>query len=123
MTKYPAVCAEVTASFSVLSETIKAVQKTLTDKHDRKDLNLLISRLQRGEKEKLNLTAALHLERIRKQNQQQLDEQSMGTADLRILSLLQQGVSSLKQKIAAEVGEINEVLEELHFYFMEEGND
>jgi DNA repair REX1-B len=123
MTNYPAICAEVTASFAVLSETINAVQKALADRHDRKDLAALISRLQKGEKEKLSLTAALHLESIRAQTQRQLDEQIMETADTRISSLLQQGVSSLQQLIAAAVEEINEVLEELRFALIEEESD
>lgn len=122
MTNYPAVCAEVTASFSVLSETINAVRTTFTEKHGRKDLTAMIAHLQKSEKEKLNLTAALHLESIRAQAQSQIDEQSMET-DTRIASLLEQGVSSLKQSIAATVDEINEVLEELRFALMEEESD
>ena len=120
---YPALCVEVTASFSVLSEMINAVQKVLTEKHDRSDLTVLISRLQKGEKEKLNLTAALHLERIRAQSQRQLVEQSMESADTRISSLLHQSVDSLKQKIADIVEDINEVLEELRLSLLEDDND
>lgn len=115
-------CVEVTASFSVLSEMINAVQKVLTDKHDRSDLTVLISCLQKGEKEKLNLTAALHLERIRAQCQRQLVEQSMESADTRISSLLDQSVDSLKQKVADAVEDINEVLEELRLSLLEDND-
>lgn len=122
MSEYPEVCAAVTASFSVLSETINAVQKTLSEQHGRKDLASLIARLQKGEKEKLNLTAALHLEQIRAQAQAHIDEESMED-DKRISSLLAEGVLSLRQKISSTMEEINEALEELRFFFVEEQVD
>jgi len=125
LSHYPSVCAEATASFSVLSETINAVRRILDETHkDRSDLTKLIARLQKVEQEKLNLTAALHLEKIRAQSQQQLDDQQRqredGAVDTRIASLLEQGVASLKQRIATTVEEINETLEELRYALMDE---
>ena len=127
---YPGVCAETTAAFSVLSETVIAVRRLLDDssRHNRKDLVLLLTRLQQGEKEKLNLTAALHLEKIRAANQEQLDEQQAALAasgcgsavDHRIASLLDEGVKSLLQKIALSVEEINDALAELQCALLEE---
>jgi len=121
---YPNVCAETTASFSVLSETIIAVRRILNDDpHNRKDLTKLLTRLQKAEKEKLNLTAALHLEKIRANSQKQLDEQQEkaedGPVDTRIALLLEEGVAALEQKILTTVEEINEILEELRFALME----
>lgn len=127
VSNYPSVCAETTASFSVLSETILAVRRVLdAPPHRRRDLTRLVTRLQAGEKEKLNLTAALHLEQIRANSQKQMDEQQekMGgegpAVDTRIALLLEESVETLKEKIAATVEEINETLEELRFALMEE---
>ena len=126
---YPSVCAETTASFSVLSESIIAVRQILDDDahHNRKDLVKLLTRLQQNEKQKLNLTAALHMEKIRAQSQQQLDEQQErdenGPLDTRIASLLQEGVRSLQHKIALTVEQINGTLEELRFALVEEGEN
>jgi DNA repair REX1-B len=121
------VCAEVTASFSVLSETISAARHVLADphkRHGRQDVADVIVRLQNGEKEKLNLTAALHLERIRAQAQLRMDDSTNGTvpSDTRILNLLQQGVDSLQQKIATTIEGINEALEELTMLLEEESS-
>ena len=126
---YPSVCAETTASFSVLSESIIAVRRILDDnaRHNRIDLVQLLTRLQQSEKEKLNLTAALHLEKFRAQSQQQLEEQQEQTEgqplDTRVASLLQEGVRSLQHKIALSVEQINETLEELRFALVEEGEN
>ena len=127
---YPSICAETTAAFSVLSETVIAVRRFLDEssRHNRKDLVQLLTRLQQGEKEKLNLTAALHLEKIRAANQKQLDEQQAALAasgcgpavDHLIASLLDEGVKSLQQKIAMSVEEINETLAELQCALVEE---
>lgn len=127
---YPSVCAETTAAFSVLSETVIAVRRLLDDsaRHNRSDLVQLLTRLQQGEKEKLNLTAALHLEKIRAANQEQLDEQQALLAasgcgpavDHRTASLLDEGIKSLQQKITLLVENINETLAELQCALVEE---
>lgn len=113
---YPAACAKATASFSVLSETINLIQGILDGKHQRKDLTVLVAALQNHEREKLNLTAALHLERIRAQNQ--LLETSEG--DERITGFLNEGVASIRRRVATCVEEINDVLEELRYAKLEE---
>lgn len=114
ITNYPAVCARATASFSVLSDTINTVRAILAEKHSRKDLAKLIGNLQQHEKEKLNATAALHLERIREK-----DEVASG-GDERIQRLLSDGVVSLRSKVTELIGEINEVLEEMRYEMAEE---
>jgi len=114
ITNYPSVCARATASFSVLSDTINTIRAILAEKHGRKDLTKLIGKLQRHEKEKLNTTAALHLERIREKNEVAPD------GDERIRQLLIGGVASLRAKVTELINEINEVLEELRYEMAEE---
>ena len=124
MTSYISGCAHATAAFAVLSETIIMIRSTLTDPtqgHNRTDLEKLLTNLQSQEKEKLNLTAALHLERIRERNENMNTLESTSShSDDRILKLLNQGVQSLTQKIDAIVGDINETLEELRYALLEE---
>ena len=116
ITTYPPLCAKVTASFSVLSDTINAVKSTLEKVHGRKNIATVISQLQKSEGEKLNLTAALHLERLRLRNLQ-LDVgeggRGGGGSDDRTVRLLKDGIQTLEQKISGVVEAINEVLEEL----------
>jgi DNA repair REX1-B len=115
MTFYPDACSKATASFSVLSETIKAVQDILNKDPSRSHLARLVSQLQAREKEKLHLTAAYHLERIRHQNHQVHPEK-----DHRIDILLGDGVRSIQIKINACVEMINEIVEEIRFALFEE---
>eukprot|EP00579_Thalassiosira_antarctica_P009247 CAMPEP_0201879470 /NCGR_PEP_ID=MMETSP0902-20130614/10334_1 /ASSEMBLY_ACC=CAM_ASM_000551 /TAXON_ID=420261 /ORGANISM="Thalassiosira antarctica, Strain CCMP982" /LENGTH=273 /DNA_ID=CAMNT_0048407293 /DNA_START=24 /DNA_END=845 /DNA_ORIENTATION=- len=116
MTNYPTLCAKVTASFSVLSDTINAVKSSLDQQHKRRDITEFITQLQKSEGEKLNLTAALHLERLRLRNSQlemmSPSEGSIGYDD-RTVKLLKNGIQSLEQNISGVVESINEVLEEL----------
>ena len=130
MTTYISSCAHATAAFAVLSETIIMIRTTLADPkngHDRKDLEQLLTNLQSQEREKLNLTAALHLERIRERNENMNTLDSTTTSnnksDDRILKLLNQGVQSLTQKIDDIVGDINETLEELRYALLEEDEE
>jgi hypothetical protein len=114
MTNYPYVCAAATSSFSVCSDTINIIQTVLADpqQRNRPDLQKLIGTLQTHEKEKLSLTAALHLDRIR--------ESQHGGGDERILALLQEAVASLRAKIEACVEQINDALEEIRYAMVEE---
>jgi len=116
ITNYPTLCAKVTASFSVLSDTINAAKSSLEKQHRRKDIINVIVQLQKSESEKLNLTAALHLERLRLNNSQlEVMSPSEGDngADERTINLLKDGIQSLERKISGVVESINEVLEEL----------
>jgi DNA repair REX1-B len=143
---YPLVCADVTATFTVLSSTINAIRsdhghRTLENSHA---IVELINRLQRAEQTKLQLTAALHLERMRIQAQQQrtssesngerTDEdeidptgngeellpidpssQNLSEHQERIASLLKESIHVLRKKIGLTIEEINDVLEELRY--------
>ena len=124
ITNYPTLCAKVTASFSVLSDTINAVKSTL-EEHPKKrtDITSVITQLQKSEGEKLNLTAALHLEKLRLRNSQlELGEgsEAFSSLDERTIKLLKDGIQSLERKISTAVEKINEDLEELRCIFADE---
>lgn len=114
VTSYPDTCSKVTASFSVLSETVKAIQVILAEERRRKDLSRVIAQLQSHEKEKLQLTAAHHLERIRRKNM------ADAKSDPRIEKLLGEGVRGLHVKIGSCVEQINETIDELRCALLEE---
>lgn len=135
LTSYPGLISTVTASFAVISNSIKAIQSVLdseaekSNNKDRNDVVAFIQQLQMLEKEKLNLTAALHLEKIREKNQilhltgmnaetsrSSLDDDNMKyEKNDATLQLLRQGVSELQRKITRCVEMINDVLEELRY--------
>ena len=115
MTEYPNICVRATASFSVLSETINAIASVLKETHKRPKLVKFLSKLQKEEQTKLNLTAALHLERIRELN---IDRNADGGE--RTTLLLQDGVTSLRGKLATCIDSINETLEEIRYALADE---
>lgn len=124
ITAYPNLCAKVTASFSVLSDTINSVKSSLdeTDGENKQDngrheMSNFISQLQKCESEKLNLTAALHLERLRLSNLRLGD--GNGKCNQVATKLLTKGIRSLEQKIALVIESINEVLDELRCISLE----
>jgi hypothetical protein len=103
LTNYPSVCAEATAHFAVVSDTVLSIHSCLLEKMKRPDLAQLVHNLQQHEKEKLSLTAALHLERIR---------ESQG-GEQRILALVKQEIQSLENRIRICCQEINDNIEEI----------
>lgn len=111
-------CAKVTATFSVLSDTINAVKTTLVEKHKRNDIGRTIKQLQQYEGEKLNLTAAMHLEKLRLRNEEL--GLSFDGSDEASAQLLKEGIQSLEEKVSSNVESINEVLEELRCIAAEE---
>jgi len=82
-----------------------------------------IETLQGLEKEKLNYTAALHLEKIRGRNEvveREIASQNGGgtggnDGNERIAQLLEESIVSLEGKVRGCVEEINEILEELRY--------
>jgi len=138
ITNYPTICAQATATFSVLSDTINVIAKILAEQEKQspsvKEVLILIRQLQQHEKQKLNLTAALHLERIREQSSRgadvhqdvseiEGDRQPNSRGDERITRLLQEGVASLQGQIRSCVEKINEDIEELKCCVMEYQDD
>ena len=117
ITDYPALCAKVTASFSVLSDTINAAKSSLLEQHKRKDISAVVEQLQKHECEKLNFTAALHLERLRLNN----SELGVGNdADERAAKLLRESIQTLEGKISLTVQSINESIDELRCIAVDE---
>lgn len=131
ITRYPALCAEVTANFAVLSDTINKVLNHTTTSQP---IQQLLKQLQSHEREKLNLTAALHLEQLRRESsleaavshQENSNNSNNGTTDSnddRIRLLLESSISSLAQKIAVFVEDITQVLEELRYLALDEDEE
>ena len=112
MTSYPNTCAKATASFSVLSDTIKSI-RTILKARRRTDWTQCVDLLQQHEQTKLQLTAASHLEQIRAQQE----------ADPKTANLLQQGVTNLHQKIQTCVEDIHEVLDEIRCAILDDHED
>lgn len=113
LTAYPEACALATASFSVVSNTIRGVAEemaTRSNNHSLKQYIQWIKSLQALEKEKLQLTAALHLEKIRANNEQGQKRHKESDS---VFGLLLQGITAMEEKIQTCVSEINEVLDEL----------
>ena len=138
MQYYPPVCANVTATFSVLSSTINAVRSDLESREDNqksiREILELLTRLQRAEQSKLQFTAALHLERMRfvaeVQNQKATSNCGVDDSDTverlvdsgsetehhgTISKLLNESIRVLRNKTANVIGEINDILEELRY--------
>jgi len=123
LSHYPPLTTSITATFAVISSSIKEMQQLLSkhNSNDSKDIAQNIKKLQELEKEKLNLTAALHLEKIRERNErlelesQRDDSGNNDDGDDRVLQLLKEGVLKLKRNLNKCVEEINDVLEELRY--------
>lgn len=92
----------------------------------RNDISNVIIQLQKSESEKLNLTAALHLERLRLRNSELdvavrgNDGDDEGDDDGRTIQLLKDGIKSLQSNISKVVELINEAMDELRCIDVEE---
>jgi len=113
LSEYPVACSNATASFAILSNTVNIIKEILEKNFGRNDLRRLIEQLQQREKEKLNLTAELQLERIREKN-------SSHSGDDHIGKFLNQGIIDLHNKLSSCIDEINEILDELKYATVEE---
>ncbi|KAL7576733.1 hypothetical protein ACA910_005651 [Epithemia clementina (nom. ined.)] len=115
MTLYPALCAQVTATFAVLSDTINTVRNNPSTNSE---LKQLLKQLQQHEREKLNSTAALHLEQMRKASSD-ADSANTTERDNTSSQMLESGIASLRVNIATCIESINQVLEELRFLLLD----
>jgi DNA repair REX1-B len=159
MTQYPTVVAEATASFAVLSDTIRSIRHVLlrdenatttttTSQNNKAAVAELLSRLQMAEQNKLHLTAALHLEKIRISAAAAASDDSVNDSTVNgggdddpddttttttkatnsdndndkisNLRLYRESIASLQTKIGASVEDINEVLDEIRCIIMDE---
>lgn len=126
MTSYPIVCSNVTASFSVQSNTINIIKSILHAAHNKKEYVKLITKLQSFEKSKLDYTTAYQLESIRL-NHMKIDDDDDDNDDStqdeqcrKVRDLLQDGVKDLKKKIVKCMEDINDVLEEIRYGILDE---
>ena len=154
ITAYPALCASITASFVVLSNTINSVRSVLLSTStasttttttttannnsrdgNREELREFINhatRLQMHECTKLNLTAALHLERLRllsstttsslsslsKNEEEEVrvgeeEEENDGMSTATIMRLLRESIHKLEIDLSTNIIQINDILEEM----------
>jgi len=133
--EYDGWCAEATAGFAALSNLVNAVAHSLgTAPHDRKVVAGLLRRVQAEEKEKLSLTAALHLEKFRLATLMGTTPLGVGGCgggggggagekekeDGREERLLREGVKTLEGRIGEVKVRINEIMEELRYEMEEE---
>jgi len=128
-TMYPAICAQVTATFAVLSNTVNAVRAASANSNGgdnnnatTKQLQRFLAQLQENERDKLNFTAALHLEQIRLQQSVGggRDGDNNGSVTTTTQDMYESSIRSLREKIGKCVENINEVLEELRCLLLEE---
>jgi len=114
---YPDLCRRTTRRFSQLSSIVRAVEEALKSNHRDIALANMVRRLQEKEKEKLLMTAALHLEVLRKKQADlsilSTEEEDKKTELEREAALLVEGAASYRTRLGALVGAINEVIEEL----------
>ena len=143
LTDYPPGCVAATAAFSVLSDTVAAVRDELSNRvemgaknNDEKkgsatstsastSLSVIkaINDLQSSEREKLQLTAACHLEQIRANNLKESnnagENDENGDGDRRELSLLNKGINDLRSRIETCRSTINDIIEDLRCALVE----
>lgn len=136
---YPPACVAATAAFSVLSDTVTAVRDELSGRVDKNKMDSsdaqadvlsvisCIKSLQEAEKQKLQLTAAYHLEQIRandlKQPENDNDDDGQVEVDMRELSLLNNGIADLRSQIERCRSNINDVLDDLRCALVEQMED
>lgn len=110
LTNYPSLCSSITATFAIISSSIRDILSILEKRNGSLELKqacTAIKQLQLYEKEKLNLTAAWHLEKIREKNE------SLDGGDSKVHQLLKQGADDLEAKIGICIEHINEVLDDI----------
>lgn len=125
--EYDALCAETTANFAALSNLVNAVEKCVVEApHEKVGLGKLLRQVQGEEKEKLSLTAALHLEKVRLMTSTSGSTSggngggSVGESENKSVTLLREGVKRLEGKINEVKARINELLEEVRYELEEE---
>lgn len=134
LTDYPPACVAATAAFAVLSNTVAAVRDELSGRAEsRKDLSTAtsvsssviksIGDLQELERQKLQLTAAYHLEQIRANNLKQSNSGNIEEEDVDVdtseLSLLNDGIANFRSQIETCRSEINCIIDDLRCALVE----
>lgn len=127
LTDYPPACIAATAAFAVLSNTVSAIRDEMSDRANSMKDPLMSSStsssvikcirdLQESEREKLQLTAAYHLEKIRANNEKDKGSE----VDVRELAMLNNGIADLRSRIESCRSDINSIMEDLRCALVEE---
>jgi len=126
--EYTALCTNVTATFTVLSnsinticsimiETSKNQEEKINDRMTMNEIIPWIQKLQQLEKQKLQFTAALHLEKIRLYYTRSIDESSseedITNSTTKQTVLFHQSIKQLNISITNVIQQINEVMDEM----------
>lgn len=107
---YPALCGEMTATFAALSTGARSVCTALSDR-GAAAAAAAVTCVQRLEEQKLTATAALHLERMRRETHYFGE----GAADGAAAKLLEGGATELKSRLTRLAADISDALEELRY--------
>ncbi|KAG2531564.1 hypothetical protein JM16_001053 [Phytophthora kernoviae] len=101
-------CSRITEQFSVVSERVNQVEELLRDKKQQVAIAQLLRKVQLEEKDKLLLTSALLIEKMRLSDASKLAEPDDTT-----VAFLERSVQTLTTKHTACVERINEILDDL----------
>ncbi|KAG6618808.1 uncharacterized protein IUM83_01372 [Phytophthora cinnamomi] len=106
--QFPNFCSGITERFSVVSEQINCVEKLLRDEKQQAAIAQLVRKVQLEEKEKLLLTSAVLIEKMRLSDATKQPEPDEST-----IAFLERSVQTLSAKHTDCVVRINEILEDL----------
>ncbi|KAE9330914.1 hypothetical protein PF001_g132 [Phytophthora fragariae] len=106
--QFPGFCSGITERFSAVSEQVNCVEKLLRDEKQQVAIAQLLRKVQLEEKEKLLLTSAVLIEKMRLSDATKQPEPDEST-----IAFLERSVQTLTAKHTDCVVRINEVLEDL----------
>ncbi|RQM13822.1 hypothetical protein KXD40_001495 [Peronospora effusa] len=106
--QFPAFCSGIKDRFSAVSEQINHIEKLLRDEKQQVAIAQLLRKIQEEEKEKLLLTSAVLIEKMRL-----CDAAKHHEPDHSTIAFLERSVETLTMKHTDCVVRINEILEEL----------
>lgn len=105
---FPTFCSEITERFAEVSKRINDIEKLLRDEREQVAVAQLLRKVQLEEKEKLLLTSALLIEKMRLN-----DARKQAEPDDAAISFLGRSVETLTAKHTTCIEQINELLDDL----------
>lgn len=109
----------MTAQFAELSKQVNTIESQLRTQH-RDDVADRLRHVQEMERDKLMLTSALGVEKMRLEDMQRRDEAEQ---DLQVTSLLESSIESLTKQHTDVIVRINEELDEIRIALIDEDED
>mmetsp|Transcript_23260 Transcript_23260/g.38789 ORF Transcript_23260/g.38789 Transcript_23260/m.38789 type:complete len:213 (+) Transcript_23260:91-729(+) len=103
--RYPVICSEVTRKFAELSNCINNIKEILLERDHTEVVRSCIDRVQQGEKEKLTLVAARHLDELQDTVVKDIGEMTGGKTTEQVKYLTQQ-IQTVEKSIADAMEEI-----------------